>query len=169
MLAVYRIGLRILAAVLFAVSMQPLASAQRGFPPQGTYNSVRVGGGSLTCIANGRIIPVSINYNHNGLGTAHRGRGFTTVNPGQANNQEVFKFVLAHECAHHILGRPSVLSGSTETQVDCLAIRMLRNNGLVTNRRQLLYMVSQIQNWPGSNEHLPGAHRSRVIQNCFYN
>jgi hypothetical protein len=105
------------------------------------------------------------------------GRAYWTQEPIIELNPSVLQqlppklqlFWYGHECGHHVLGHtlPGGLTTASESQADCWAIQIGKQQGLFT-RAEVVAFGPYFQNNPGSPwGHLPGPQRSALFVQCF--
>lgn len=133
---------------------------------QGPFPWVKIGGLPMHCTtARGQSVDIYIDQRVNQyIGTAsNNGHPIIRLGPGFFNQVPPFvgQFWFSHECAHHVVG-------SSEVASDCLAIKMMRDNGLISNDYRLEMLINQISQMPGTSRHLPGPMRAEKIRQCFF-
>ena len=153
-----------LAGLLLASAPLP-ASAQM----MGPQFSVNVRGLQMNCTSfAGEPVAIFLDRSLNNVGVATRtynGAPVIVINPNVTNNFSniVTQWWFAHECSHHAL-HPSM---NSESNADCLAIRMMRNYGILRHPAQLHQFAYELANLPGSpTGQLPGPARAQHIANC---
>lgn len=76
-------------------------------------------------------------------------------------------FFYEHECAHHVLGHNYNPTLDSESEADCLAVKVGRDKGLFA-REDVLHFRHWIEPLRGTHRgHLPGQARQKLILQCF--
>ncbi len=154
--------------VLTLLSIINISKVNAQILPQGFRTSIpSVGGIPMTCRnALGGDVILVVNNSLNDIGRSypeHRVIQMNSLIAARLPNS-VLQFWYAHECGHHAL--PPPLNGD-ESRVDCWAVRMLRDLGLLPTIAHINLLISSIYGLSGDYLHLFGPQRAALIASCY--